>query len=139
MSPRPIASGFVLCLALVAPCAANAQAAGWILWEKNMINKPGSPEVVTWEPLDGYAALAECRKAGQDNLKNALAYMNSGAGKLLGPVRPDGRSAMFAVTDTGAGQTVDIRYLCFPGAFDPRPRIMSGGPPSAEPASSQRR
>jgi hypothetical protein len=104
--------------------------AGWILWEKNMINTPGSSDAVTWEPIDGYAALAECRKTGQEHLKNALAYMNSGAGKLLGPVRPDGRSATFTKTD-GAGGTIDIRYLCFPGGFDPRPRPVP--PPAVQP------
>lgn len=131
---RTVAFAIVLSLSLVveAPYVVHAQGtAGWILWEKNMINKPGSPESVTWEPLDGYDALAECRKKGQEHLKNALAYMNDGAGKLLGSVRPDGRSAMFAVTNAGAGQTVDIRYLCFPGGFDPRPRTVPV--PSAKP------
>jgi hypothetical protein len=131
---RAHAFALVLSLALVVetPCVVDAQsAAGWILWEKHMISKPGSPESVTWEPVDGYDALAECRKTGQEHLKNALAYMNGGAGKLLGSVRPDGRSATFALTDTAAGQTVDIRYLCFPGGFDPRPRTvptLSGKP-----------
>ena len=125
---RTVASVVVLSFAVVVQTSAvvGAQgAAGWILWEKNMINKPGAPESVTWEPLDGYDTLAECRRTGQEHLKNALTYMNSGAGKLLGPVRPDGRSATFAVTDAGATHTVDIRYLCFPGGFDPRPRTAA--------------
>ena len=77
---------------------------------------------VTWVPMDGYDALTECRKAGQTLLGYALSYMKDGAGKILGPVRPDGRSAIFAVTTDGVQGTVDIRYLCFPGGFDPRPR-----------------
>ena len=128
-----VASAIVLSLVgvVATPCVVGAQgAAGWILWEKNMISKPGAPESVTWEPLDGYDTLAACRRTGQEHLKNALAYMNSGAGKQLGPVRPDGRSAMFAVPDAGATQTVDIRYLCFPGGFDPRPRTAAA--PSAK-------
>lgn len=130
---RAVALPMLLSLALlvVAPDMVGAQGtAGWILWEKNMINSPGTAEAVTWEPLDGYDTLGECRKTGQEHLKNALAYMNSGAGKLLGSVRPDGRSATFALTNP-AGQTVDTRYLCFPEAFDPRPHAAPA--PSAKP------
>jgi hypothetical protein len=46
--------------------------------------------------------------------------MKSGAGKQLGPVRPDGRSAIFDVSKDGVKETLDVRLLCFPGAFDPR-------------------
>ena len=121
-----------LSLLATAPLLAAAEAEpGWILWEKNMINKAGSPEAVTWEPMDGYESIAECRKTGQEHLKNALSVMTSGAVKLLGPVRPDGRSAMFAVTEAGSQRTVDIRYLCFPGAFDPR--AQQGARPAAKP------
>jgi hypothetical protein len=113
----------VLGIAAILSVPLRAQtAAGWILWEKNMASKPGAPMSVTWVPMDGYDALAECRKAGQTLLGYALSYMKDGAGKILGPVRPDGRSAIFAVTTDGVQGTVDIRYLCFPGGFDPRPR-----------------
>jgi hypothetical protein len=54
----------------VLPARAQA-AAGWILWEKNMINKPASPPLVTWEPLDGYERIVECRRSGQDLLRAA--------------------------------------------------------------------
>jgi hypothetical protein len=105
-----------------APSRAMAQTApGWILWEKNMKVKAGA-ESVTWEPLDGFASIAECRLEGQRVLKSAIDYMRSGAGKQLGPVRPDGRSAMFDVSKDGNRETLDIRYLCFPGGFDPRPK-----------------
>jgi len=53
----------------------------------------GGSDSVTWEPLDGF-----------------------------GPVRPDGRSAIFDVSKDGVKETLDIRLLCFPGAFDPRPK-----------------
>ena len=129
MRAVPFAGFLCLLVAADVPGVAAQAAAGWILWEKNMTSKPGSPEAVTWEPLDGYDALAECRKTGQEHLKNAVAYMNSGAGKLLGAVRPDGRSATFALTNP-VGQTVDIRYLCFPGGFDPRPHATPA--PSAK-------
>ena len=94
----------------------------WVLWEKTMTSRSGA-ETVTWEPQDGFESLTECRQSGRQLLQFALEYMKNGAGKLLGSVRPDGRSAMFAVTNAAAGETVDIRYLCFPGAFDPRPRV----------------
>ena len=104
------------------PVATSAQAAsGWVLWEKNMVTRAGA-ETVTWEPLDGFESIVECRQTGQQFLQQALEYMKSGAGKLLGPVRPDGRSAMFEMTDARTKHTVDTRYLCFPGALDPRPR-----------------
>jgi hypothetical protein len=121
---RTLAAGVGLCLllAFAAPSRAIAQASpGWILWEKNMKAKGGA-ESVTWGPLDGFASITECRLEGQRALKSALDYMKSGAGKQLGPVRPDGRSAIFDVSKDGTKETLDIRYLCFPGGFDPRPR-----------------
>jgi len=88
-----IGVGLNLALALAAPSRAIAQGtSGWILWEKSMSTKGGS-DSVTWEPLDGF-----------------------------GPVRPDGRSAIFDVSKDGVKETLDIRLLCFPGAFDPRPK-----------------
>jgi len=112
----------VLLALLCAPVATSAQtASGWVLWEKNMVAKAGA-ETVTWEPMDGFESIAECRQIGQQLLQYALDYMKSGAGKLLGPVRPDGRSAMFEVANAKPRQTVDTRYLCFPGTLDPRPR-----------------
>jgi hypothetical protein len=98
----------------------EAQSAGWILWEKNYTTK-GTTETTTWEPLDGFDLLAECRMTAREIFQTALAYMKNNGGKLLGDVRTDGRSGVFAVTQAGVEQTVDIRYLCFPGAFDPRP------------------
>ena len=117
-------AGVVLALtmAMAAPSLAVAQAtSGWILWEKDMKTKGGA-ESVTWGPIDGYASIVECRQSGQQLLRYALDYMKSGAGKLLGPVRPDGRSAIFDVSKDGTKETLDIRYLCFPGGFDPRPK-----------------
>ena len=115
--------GLSVALALVTPTRAIAQgASGWVLWEKNMTTKGGS-DSVTWEPLDGFATIAECRLEGQRVFKSALDYMKSGAGKQLGPVRPDGRSAIFDVSkEGGEKETLDIRLLCFPGTFDPRPK-----------------
>jgi hypothetical protein len=104
------------------PSLVDAQSTpGWILWEKYFTVK-GSTETTQWEPQDGFDTLADCRMAAQQLFQYALAYMKDGHGKLQGPVRPDGRSAVFAVTDAGVQQTVDIRYVCFPGAFDPRPQ-----------------
>jgi hypothetical protein len=114
--------GLTLALALAVPVRAIAQAtSGWILWEKNMSTKNGA-DSITWEPLDGFATIAECRLEGQRVFKSALDYMKSGAGKQLGPVRPDRRSAIFDVSKDGVMETLDIRYLCFPGGFDPRPK-----------------
>ena len=113
----------VLCLVAIvgASSVAAAQvASGWILWEKNFRVK-GTTETTEWEPQDGFDTLAECRATARELLQSALAYMKSGAGTLLGPVRPDGRSATFALTGAGQKQTLDVRYLCFPGTFDPRP------------------
>jgi hypothetical protein len=113
--------------AVAVPSPVRAQAAGWILWEKNMIAKAGS-EITTWEPQDGFESIAECRTSGQQLIESALAFMKSSGGKLLGDVRPDGRSAVFAVTNAGAQETIDIRFICFPGVFDPRPRAPLTSP-----------
>jgi hypothetical protein len=32
----------------------------------------------------------------------------------------DGRAVTYAVTESGVQQTTDLRFLCFPGPFDPR-------------------
>jgi hypothetical protein len=113
--------GVVVAL-LSAPIATSAQTtSGWVLWEMTMVTKAGA-DAVTWMPLDGFESIAECRQTGQQQLQYALDYVKSGAGKLLGPVRPDGRSLIYEVTNATPRQTVDTRFLCFPGALDPRPR-----------------
>jgi len=105
-----------------APPFAGAQSnASWILWEK-YYTKKGTTETTTWEPQDGFEQLADCRKAAQQLLQYSLDYMKSMGGKLLGPVQLDGRAAMFSVSESGVEKMFDIRYLCFPGPFDPRPR-----------------
>jgi hypothetical protein len=101
--------------------AAAQSTSAWILWEKNFTTK-GDVGATTWEPQDGFDSLASCRASAQQLLKFALDYMKSVGGKALGPVQLDGRAAMFAITDSGVQQRIDIRYLCFPGTFDPRPR-----------------
>jgi hypothetical protein len=93
-------------------------AAAWVLWEKRMTFKDGG-EATAWEPLDGFDRLADCQKSGQEILRAALDFMKSDGRKLLS-VRPDGRSASYEENDGGAQQTVDARFLCFPGPFDPR-------------------
>jgi hypothetical protein len=88
----------------------------WILWEKTMTTK-GDATTTTWEPLDGFDRLSDCHQSGQEIIKAALDFMNSGGRKVLG-VRPDGRSAVYS--EGGPQDTVDTRLLCFPGPFDPR-------------------
>jgi hypothetical protein len=90
----------------------------WVLWEKRMTFKDAG-EATAWEPLDGFDRLADCQKSGQEILKGALGFMGSEGRKLLG-VRPDGRSATYEDGESGARHTVDTRFLCFPGPFDPR-------------------
>ena len=109
-----LASLGVLTLACVKP----KDAAAWVLWEKRMTFKDAA-EATVWEPLDGFESLAGCQKSGQEILKGALGYMGSEGRKLLN-VRPDGRSATYEVNEDGARHTVDARFLCFPGPFDPR-------------------
>src|SRR6266545_7958824 len=74
--------------------------AGWILWEKIFTMKE-STGTTQWEPQDGFDKLVDCRMSAQQLFQIALAYMKNGRGQLLGPVRPDGRSAVFAVTEAG--------------------------------------
>jgi hypothetical protein len=129
-------SALAVTLAFVAglsPVPARAQnvnsgpavGAGWILWEKNMVTRAGRQRT-TWEPLDGFESLADCRTTAQPVLQAAVDYMPTTGAKMLGPVRPDGRSAMFTLTKGGVQETTDLRYLCFPGAFDPRPQPVAG-------------
>ena len=110
-------------LAALSPTFVGAiagDASNWVLWEKNLTTKDGN-QTPQWEPLDGFDSLADCQISGQQILQTALTYyLKDGGGKLLGDVRPDGRSAMFAVGDAGAQHTVEWRYLCFPGTFEPR-------------------
>jgi hypothetical protein len=104
------------------PSFAGAQStSAWILWEKHYTTK-GSSATTMWEPQDGFELLADCRRSAQQLLQFALASMKSNNGKLLGPVQLDGRAAVFTLTEAGVEQTIDVRYLCFPGPFDPRSR-----------------
>ena len=105
-----------------APSSSGAQtASAWTLWEKNYTMK-GTTGTTTWEPQDGFEQLNDCRMAGQQILRIALDYMKNNGAKLLGPVQLDGRAATFVTGDSANQNTVNIRYLCFPGSFDPRPR-----------------
>jgi hypothetical protein len=93
--------------------------AAWVLWEKRMTFKDGG-EATAWEPLDGFDRLTDCQESGREILKGALGFMGSEGRKLLS-VRPDGRSASYEASEGGTPLTVDTRFLCFPGPFDPRP------------------
>jgi hypothetical protein len=105
-----------------APSFAGAQStSAWILWEKQVTTK-GNTETTTWQPQDGFDLLAECRTWGQQLLQFTFAYMKSNNAKILGPMQLDGRAAVFTLTESGVQQTIDVRYLCFPGTFDPRLR-----------------
>ena len=97
----------------------NMAASTWVLWEKSMITTGGAT-TTEWEPLDGFDRLSDCHQSGREIIQDARAFMDSGGRKLVA-VRPDGRSAVYTVTEGGAEQTTDYRLLCFPGSFDPRP------------------
>jgi hypothetical protein len=115
-------------IALIVAAFAGASSAhaqtpsAWILWEKTYTTKGKAAPTTMWEPYDGYATLAECRKAALPLVQYALAYVKSSNGKVLGPVQMDGRAVTYTITESGVQQTVNVRYLCFPGPFDPRPR-----------------
>jgi len=118
-----------LMAALVSPVAmacssAPKDADAWVLWEKRMTFSGGG-DTTAWEPLDGFDRLAACQKSGQEILRSALAFMGSEGRKLLS-VRPDGRSAAYEETAGAAKQTVDARFLCFPGSLDPRATKTQG-------------
>jgi hypothetical protein len=121
---RALAFVVLAALVLAGASSADAQSGGaWILWEKTYTTKATAAPTTTWEPYDGFDSLAECRKAAQPLLQAALAYMKSKNGKLLGlPEELKGRAAVFAITEGGVEQTIDLRFLCFPGPFDPRSR-----------------
>jgi len=94
----------------------------WILWEKTYTTKGTAAPTTMWEPYDGYSTLGECRKAALPLVQYALDYVKSSNGKVLGPVQMDGRAVTYTITESGVQQTVNVRYLCFPAPFDPRPR-----------------
>jgi len=112
-----IAAGVVSLMALAYVARPKGDDA-WVLWEKRMTFMDSS-EATAWEPLDGFGRLSDCQKSGQEILQAGLEFMKSGGRKLLS-VRPDGRSATYEENEGGATHTVDARYLCFPGPFDPR-------------------
>jgi hypothetical protein len=116
----------VLMGSLLAGVSSSARAqstSSWILWEKTYTTKSKAAPTTTWEPYDGYDSLAECRKAAQPLVQAALAYVKSKNGKVLGlPQELAGRAAVYTIAESGVEQTVDLRFLCFPGSFDPRPR-----------------
>jgi hypothetical protein len=99
--------------------AGSMTASTWVLWEKTMTMKDGG-DTSAWEPLDGFDRLSDCHESAREIIQDARAFMTSG-GRTLVAVRPDGRSAVYTVTEDGAQHTTDYRLLCFPGPFDPRP------------------
>jgi hypothetical protein len=99
--------------------AAADKTSAWVLWEKNVTTKEGGG-TTQWEAIDGFESLTRCQRSGQQIMQIGVDAMKQAGGQLLGDVRPDGRSAMFAVNERGAQQSVEWRYLCFPGTFDPR-------------------
>jgi len=105
-----------------ASSAQTQTGSAWILWEKTYTTKGTAAPTTMWEPYDGYSTLGECRKAALPLVQYALDYVKSGNGKVLGPVQMDGRAVTYTITESGVQQTVNVRYLCFPGPFDPRPR-----------------
>ena len=84
----------------------------WVLWEKSMTMKDGGT-TTAWEPLDGFDRLSDRHQSAREIIQDARAFMNSG-GRTLVAVRPDGRSAMYTVTEDGAQRSTDCRPLCFP-------------------------
>jgi len=74
-----------------------ASGSGFILWEKNMTSRAGL-ETTTWEPLDGYESLSECRDSAKPLLQAAANYMPTTEQKC----------------SVRSGQTDDPRYS--PGA-----------------------
>ena len=122
MIVRAIAFVALSVVALASASSAHAQSASaWILWEKTYMTKGKAAPTTMWEPYDGYDTLAECRKAALPLVQAALEYVKSMKGKQLGPVQMDGRAVTFTITESGVQQTTDLRFLCFPGPFDPRP------------------
>jgi hypothetical protein len=121
---RAIAIALLIVVALATtPSSVVAQSSSaWILWEKTYTTKGKAAPSTMWEPYDGYDTLAECRKAALPLVQAALAFVKSMNGKVLGPVQLDGRMATFTITESGVQRTTDLRFLCFPGPFDPRPR-----------------
>jgi len=115
-----------LVVSLLAGLSSSARAqstSSWILWEKTYTTKGKAAPTTTWEPYDGYDTLAECRKAALPLVQAALAYVKSMNGKVLGlPKELEGRAAVYTIRESGVEQTIDLRFLCFPGPFDPRQR-----------------
>jgi hypothetical protein len=115
-----------LMVSLLAGVSSSARAqspSSWILWEKTYTTKGKAAPTTMWEPYDGYDTLGECRKAALPLLQAALAYVKSMKGKVLGLARElEGRAAVYTITESGVERTTDLRFLCFPGPFDPRPR-----------------
>jgi hypothetical protein len=104
------------------PSPVDAQStAGWVLWEKYSLTKGGA-QTTTWEPQDGFDVLADCRLSARQLVQVALDYVKASGGKVLGPAQLEGRAVGFELTEGGVQQRVDVRYLCFPGTLDPRPR-----------------
>ena len=126
MTVRRIASlavALILLLAVVYALESQSvgNTSGWVLWEKTMKDVgPTKGWTTEWEPLDGFDHRSDCQQSGQEVIEGARAFMSSGGRKLV-DVRPDGRSAVYTVTEDGAQHTVDYRLLCFPGPFDARP------------------
>ncbi len=94
-TPRPA----ILSIVFMALFAVGADAAdGWILWMRTL----AVPEP-KWAPWDGFATVAECKKAAADSEASIKNAQNEDARK----------------------QAAITSFACFPSDFDPRPKAPS--------------
>ena len=128
---------FALILACGSPTGVFA-ADGWLLWFRQIVlaESDGTGKPVTmsqqpvWEPSEGFALFADCRKRATDTLTAytsayAKAMKAEKANLLLLGGLPLGDNTVTLELPSGtagAKQFVTTSAACFPGGFDPRPR-----------------
>lgn len=117
---------FLLSMLLI-PVMAGAQSlSGWVLWQRTHSGQkaPTAPlaTYVIWEPQDGFERLADCRAfAIASGQSLSPLYKDT---KATVEVLPGGTEVIiiFPSNPQKGVEVLRIKFVCFPGTLDPRPR-----------------
>ena len=118
-----------LCVFALAASPVRADS-GWILWqvtEATPISRAGSSPSVgdrntRWEPQEGFEAFALCRGAAAGALQGAVEVLKSTGAAKSARINPGGGSATLMFEEGSQMTLSTLRFVCFPGVFDPRGR-----------------
>lgn len=113
MNPERAIAILILGLVLAVPSSVSA-GNSWVLWEQITTPAVGdgkTPLNWSWEIIDGYAQIADCKKAKEKACRDSL--------KAFGRANKRDYCPDSLVTDESA-KGAFFQFYCLPGTLDPR-------------------